>query len=248
MSIKNPPKGGFFIVVTLIRMSGCRLSGQLTFQPDLFRASEYNHPVFQSLKPIFMTGSKVPETEFQTPSNYLLNVRAIMKKWNWKHIILFILAIPVLNHLAGYLGKNAAQHVNEKDVESRPVQAAAQNIRVIVSSQDAEGVTQNNLDMTFLKNLEAYTVEGISAKIRELPNSPQIDITSEATYLESGTMKLAIIRIRGSDNSNQVIVLGVVGNELKRVGCLRRSTETIPISYGICADKIQEIFGTKIGA
>jgi hypothetical protein len=127
------------------------------------------------------------------------------------------------------------------------VQAADQSIRVIASSQDAEGVTQKNLDMNFLKKLEAYTVERIRTKIRELPNSPQIDITSEATYVESGPMKFAVIRLRGSDSSNQIFIHGIVGNELKRVACLRNSTEAIPISYGVCADKIKEVFGATIG-
>lgn len=170
-----------------------------------------------------------------------------MKQFDWKYLVLFVLAIPVVNQLASYFGTSAAQHVNEREAASRPVQAADQSIRVIASSQDAESVTQKNLDMAFLKNLEAYTVERIRTKIRELPNSPQIDITSEATYVESGPMKFAVIRLRGSDNSNQVLIHGIVGNELKRVACLRNSTEAIPISYGVCADKIKEVFGTKIG-
>lgn len=170
-----------------------------------------------------------------------------MKQFDWKYLVLFVLAIPVVNQLASYLGTSAAQHMNEREQVSRPVQVAEQSIRVIASSQDAEGVTQKHLDMNFLKNLEAYTVERIRTKIRELPNSPQIDITSEATYVESGPMKFAVIRLRGSDNSNQIFIHGIVGNDLKRVACLRNSTEAIPISYGVCADKIKEVFGTKIG-
>lgn len=171
-----------------------------------------------------------------------------MKQFDWKYLILFVLAIPLVNQLVSYVGTSTAQHVNEKEAVSTSAQAADQSIRAIASSQAAEGVTQKNLDITFLKNLEAYTVERIKTKVRELPNSPQIVITSEATYVESGSMKFAVIRLIGSDNSNQVLVHGIVGNELKRVACLRNSTETIPISYGICADKIKEVFGTNIGA
>jgi hypothetical protein len=170
-----------------------------------------------------------------------------MKKFDWKYLVLFVLAIPVVNQLASYLGTSAAQHVNEREAVSRSAQAADRNIRVIASSQDAQGVTQKNFIMSFLWNLEAYTVERIKTKIRELPNSPQVDITSEANYVESGPMKLAVIRIRGSDNSNQIFIHGIVGNELKRVACFRNSTEAIPISYGVCADKINEVFGAKIG-
>ena len=171
-----------------------------------------------------------------------------MKKFDWKYLVLVVLAIPVVNQLAGYLGQSAAQHVNEKETLRVPQQAAKEDVRVLVSSQDAEGVTKEKFDLDFLKNLEAYTLERVKIKIRELPNSPQIDITSEATYVESGSQKLAVIRLRGSDGSNQVFVAGIVGKELKRVTCLRNSTETVPISYGACGDKIEEVFGARIGS
>jgi len=175
-----------------------------------------------------------------------------MKQWNWKHIILFLLAIPVVNYFAGNLGKSAAQHVNEREAASAPQPSANQNIRVVVSSQDSEGVTQQNFDLNFLKNLEAYTVERVMIKTKEYlasqgyPNA-EVHFTSEATYVESGPMKFAVIRLRASEGSNQVFIVGIVGNELKRIACVRNSTETIPISYGICAEKVKEVFGVKIG-
>jgi hypothetical protein len=126
-----------------------------------------------------------------------------MKQFNWKYVVLALLAIPVINQLAGYLGKSAAQQVNEREALRAPQQVAKEDVRVLVSTQDAEGATKENLDLTFLKNLEAYTVERVKAKIRELPNSPHIDITSEANYIESGPIKLAVIRLRASDGSNK---------------------------------------------
>ena len=175
-----------------------------------------------------------------------------MKQWNWKYIILFLLAIPAVNHFAGYLGKSAAQHVNEREAASAPQPSANQNIRVVVSSQDSEGVTQQSFDLNFLKNLEAYTVERVKIKSKEYlasqgyPNA-EVHFTSEATYVESGPMKLAVIRLRASEGSNQVFIAGIVGKELKRIACVRNSTETIPISYGVCAEKVNEVFGVKIG-
>lgn len=176
-----------------------------------------------------------------------------MKEWSWKHIILFILAIPVVNHLAGDLGKSAAQHVNERESTTLSSPNPNQEIRVVVSSQDPEGVTQQNFDLNSLKNLEAYTVERVRQKTKEYlasqgyPNT-NVEFTSEATYVESGSVKLAVIRLRASEGSNQVFIAGIVGNEFKRVSCVRNSIETIPISYGACADKIKEVFGVKIGA
>lgn len=176
-----------------------------------------------------------------------------MKHWNWKHIILFVLATPVVNHLAGYIGRSAAQQVNEREATSAPQHSPNQEIRVVVSSQDSEWATQQNFNLNFLKNLETYTVERVKIKTKEYlasqgyPNT-NVDFTSDATYIESGSMKLAVIRLRASEGSNQVFIAGIIGNELKKVACLRNSTETIPISYGVCSDKIKEVFGVKIGA
>ena len=38
-----------------------------------------------------------------------------MKQFDWKYLVLFILAIPVVNQLASYLGTSAAQHANERE-------------------------------------------------------------------------------------------------------------------------------------
>lgn len=156
-----------------------------------------------------------------------------------------------MNYVGGYLGKSTAQHINEREAASASKPSANQEIGVVVSSQDSEGVTQQNFDLNFLKNLEIYTVERVKIKTKEYlasqgyPNA-DVNFTSEATYVESGPMKLAVIRLR-AEGSNQVFIAGIIGKELKRVACVKNSTETIPISYGVCGEKIKEVFGVKIG-
>lgn len=177
-----------------------------------------------------------------------------MKKWSWRSVVLVILAIPLINYMAGYLGRSAAQHVNERESPSASASRSdsIQEVRVVVSSQDSEGVTQQSFDLNFLKNLELYTVERVKQRTKEYMASQgyqeaNVDFASEATYVESGSMKLAVIRLRAPGISNQVFVAGIAGGELKRVGCVSNSTQTIPISYGVCADKINEVFGVRIG-
>ncbi len=174
-----------------------------------------------------------------------------MKQLNWKYLLLIILAIPVVNQIAGYLGRTTAEKVNEKESSIASQQTGNQEIRVVVSSQDAEGVTQQNFDINFLKNLEAYTIKRVKQKANEYfasqgQQNTQLDITSEATYVETGPTKLAVVRLKSSE-SNHVLIVGIVGKELKRVSCIKNSIETIPISYGVCGDKIGEIFTAKIG-
>jgi hypothetical protein len=132
-------------------------------------------------------------------------------------------------------------------------QNSSKEMRVVVSSQDSGGVTQNDFDLNFLNNLEAYTVERTKQKTKEILASrgypkEKIDVTSEANYVESGPMKLAVIRMLSSDGSSTVLIHGIIGNELKRIFCGKISTERIPITYGTCADKIKEVFGIKIGS
>ena len=162
-----------------------------------------------------------------------------MSKFNWKYLFLIVLLIPAANYFAGFLGRSAAERVNAKEVAGSAKQSSSEEIRVVVSSQDAEGLTRRNFDMTFLKNLEAYTVAGVKTKSKEYfasqghPNT-EMNFTSEANYVESGQTKFAVIRLRGSDGSKVVSIAGIIGKEFKRVTCVRNSGETIPISYGVC--------------
>lgn len=169
-----------------------------------------------------------------------------MKNTNWAAILLLIAAIPVVNFVAAQLS------VRGDPREAVPTQLPAPSqIRIVVSSQDAEGITQEQMNLDFLKNLETYTVERVKVKAREYlasvgQTNAIIDIASEATYVEAGPVKLAIVRLKDA-GSRQVFIAGIVGKELKRVACIRESVEAIPVSYGLCGDKIRDVFGAKIG-
>lgn len=173
-----------------------------------------------------------------------------MKQFNWKHVVVLLLAMPFLNQLAGYLGRSEAQHLVEK---TRSPQTTTQEIKVVVTSQNAEGATQQNLDINFLNNLEAYTVERVKVntnKERALLGLAPIQsvITSEALYVWGGSRKLAVIRLRESDDSNSVFIAGIIGDEFTRIVCVGDMRETISITSGVCAKRIEEVFGIKIGA
>lgn len=124
-------------------------------------------------------------------------------------------------------------------------------IQVAVSRQDARGKSQNDFTIDFLNNFESITVERIKEKTREYmsekghPNA-EIPLHSGATYVEYGSVKLAVVKISITNLANQVWVAGIRDNQLIRVACVRKSTKVIPISYGVCGDKISEVFGIKI--
>jgi hypothetical protein len=171
-----------------------------------------------------------------------------MSKFKWKYLLLIVALIPIVKYGAAYLGKNAAESVNHRESATSTQQPT--DIRVVVSSQDAQGVTQNNMDINFLKNLEDYTVTRLKQKTKEILvarglQGDEPNITSEAVYVGDGKNKLAVIRVKSNPGPYSLFITGIVGNELRRITCL--SSEPIPISYGACGEKVQEVFGFAIG-
>jgi len=169
-----------------------------------------------------------------------------MKEWDWKQSLYATLVFVLFYFFYDYLGKYTAQYFDERE---------ATDVRVVVSSQDSEGITRKNFDLNYLKYLEAYLVEQSEVETNKTLGlkgyaTIHVKYSSDAIYVESGSMKLAVIRLRVSDRSNHataVFIVGVVGNELKRITCVRRSAETISVAYGVCGKKIQKVFGEKIG-
>lgn len=175
-----------------------------------------------------------------------------MERWNWKHVVLIILAIPLVNYVAGNLGESAGRQASRSASDLRAQDTSKAEIQAIVSSQAADGITQEHFGPAFLKNFEEYTVERFKVKARELlaaqglANS-ELDVTAESVYVEVEPMKLAVVRLKTSIGTHSVMIAGIVGTELKRIVCLANTAKPIPISYGKCAEKIEEVFGITIG-
>ena len=174
-----------------------------------------------------------------------------MKQFGWKHVVVLLLAMPFVNQLAGYLGRSEAQRSVEIE-KKLPPPTAQQKIKVVVTSQNSDGATQQDFDINFLNNLEAYTVERLKVNTNKARATQglaplQSDITSEAMYVWSGPRKLAVIRFRFPDGSNSVFISGIIGDEFTRIGCIGDPVETISIATGVCAKKVEEVFGAKIG-
>lgn len=123
-----------------------------------------------------------------------------MKQLNWKHFVLFLLAIPIVNYVASNLGESVGRRDSNSRLSNNVNPPSDAPIQTVVSVQDSEGITGENLNLTFLKNLEAYTLKRFKVKVNEslqaqgIPQS-DIEVVSEAVYVEAGAKKLAIIRL-----------------------------------------------------
>ncbi|MGH1457209.1 MAG: hypothetical protein ACRBDI_10545 [Alphaproteobacteria bacterium] len=122
-------------------------------------------------------------------------------------------------------------------------------IDIVFSSQPAEGATQEDMNESFLKFYETYSLERMQYHIEEAKKSglqtisPE-QITAVSGYVDMGEKKLAVIRM-SSPIDTAVFVLGIMNDELKRVGCMHGSQNSIPITYGKCGDKIKEVFNLR---
>ena len=124
------------------------------------------------------------------------------------------------------------------------------DMRVIVSSQDAQGVTQNSFNQDFLKAMESHIRERTRIKANEYlasigKGNQQTIAISESTYVELGTRKLIVIRVKDEFDIGAVTIAGIVGTELKRVVCAKFTPGLPPITFGPCGQKVEEIFRVK---
>ena len=98
-------------------------------------------------------------------------------KFNAKSVLLLLVAIPVVMVASRYLGRSAGEMMNGTTAPA-PLPTPDPQIQVIVSSQDAEGVTQKDFSLEFLKNFEAYTIQRVKAKSAELQGQPNARVES----------------------------------------------------------------------
>src|SRR6478752_5199912 len=107
-----------------------------------------------------------------------------MKK-NSKRAILFVASLSVAT-----LGAMAITSHNGRS-------AAMGQIQVDVTSQDTNGLSARDLNLDFLRSLEAYIIQDTAQKMRQssrLANPESSHVSSEAVYVEGGK-KLAVIRL-----------------------------------------------------
>lgn len=136
---------------------------------------------------------------------------------------------------------------------STPGASTMAPVVAMVTVQSAQGVTNADLDQTGLKNLETWVVNTIikksKSKYAELghdPNSFNPKVEASSVYVTINGKKLAIIKVNENNSVRGVTIMGIKGDELHRVNCIRYSNHDIPVWSGECGKKIQEVFGVAI--
>ena len=70
-------------------------------------------------------------------------------------------------------------------------------------------------------------------------------IETESNFLRTPTHKLAVVRLRQGEFTPDLTVMGVVGGEFIRVGCISKTLQDVKLSQGKCHDRLVEEFGPK---
>jgi hypothetical protein len=141
---------------------------------------------------------------------------------------------------------NSAFSIDEVKPTTPPIIA-------VITIQDTEGTSENDLSIDALENLEqiivAITLKKARAWYAELGGDPKTfhpHIDSNAVYVEIGGKKLAVVRINVENRVRSIAVMGFRGKEFVRVTCLRESNDEILLFRGTCADKVKEAFGVSL--
>lgn len=133
-----------------------------------------------------------------------------------------------------------------RQMEIKPVMA-------YTTTQTSEGVTEADLDQTGLANLETWIVETMLQKSRNKyvemgynPKDFKPKVVANSVYVTAGGKKLAIIKINMDKSMRSVTIIGIKGDELNRVSCIRASNHDIPVWSGECGNEVHKTFGVSI--
>jgi hypothetical protein len=129
---------------------------------------------------------------------------------------------------------------------------AVENNEIIVftGSENSDGVTQNDFDMQMLSAIELQTKTKVKEKMIAYLSSEglkgsKFDVIASSVYVNVQGVKLAVVKLK-IESTNQVHIYGIRGAELLRVACVRKTSESIPLSYGKCGDAVKKVYGVDI--
>jgi hypothetical protein len=126
-------------------------------------------------------------------------------------------------------------------------------VRISVTSMDSSGLTARDFNTDFLRSLRAYILQEARQLKRDSIDRQGLSsldveaemnrVSSEALYVHAGS-KLALVRLQ-MPGRHSVDIVGFVDDKLRRINCSHSFEEIIPVSYGSCAEKIEEVFGQR---
>lgn len=123
--------------------------------------------------------------------------------------------------------------------------------KVIVSTQSAEGLTNESFNYEVLEKIEKYMVDRMSVLTKQVYEKngdfkSKSNITAESVLLKANGKNISVTRLKDNGINYGAVIHGVVGNELIRILCLSNNGEEAKVSYGECSTEIFNAFGVKL--
>lgn len=160
--------------------------------------------------------------------------------------------------LSGLYGISASLESESESIH-RPIASGPEStaggdaeIATMSTLQSGQGYSKEDLDTEAAKRFENWLVETQIEKASAYLSQhgfkgphrrPEVKSSSSVVIVDGS--RYVFVRTLLGGQSQAAFVIGFSGNDLVRVTCTRKSSETIPISYGPCATEIFKSFGVK---
>jgi hypothetical protein len=160
-----------------------------------------------------------------------------------------LIIVPTAQHLGRTLGE---QQDSQSSVAHKvPFKSVGQETRVLVSRQDAEGVTNDQIDVEVADAIGAYSLQRMKFHMKtildEMGSSDSVDTMTEGTVLvPNDGLNLVVTRFSIGEVTHSVQVAAIKGNELVRVGCISPRGDIGVTLAGKCAAALKEHFNFDV--
>lgn len=171
-----------------------------------------------------------------------------MQGVDWKKFFLVAVAILLIGNLSSNFLKRRDHSAMPPATSTKP----SLELRVLSSTQTADGATEADLTPQFASALEKHGVSRIAATLEATAKQagtslPPTQIHSESTVVQTQGKKLIIIRYEINSTARAIEVVGISGPNADRVMCTREALDEILLNTGPCAQKVKEVHGVSIG-
>ena len=165
-------------------------------------------------------------------------------------LLLFFFVLVPIGRWYGEMKREQNSNSTSPAQQGFSKQTADRN-KVIVSTQSAEGLTNEAFNYEIFEKIEKHMVERMSVLTKQVYEKngdfkSKPNITAESVLLKSNGKNISITRLKDNGINYGVAIQGVVGNEFIRILCLSDNGQEIKVSYGECATEIFNVFGVKL--
>lgn len=163
------------------------------------------------------------------------------------------MAAAALALLLPLYGRFLGEEASAKDKAEPAANTAGLSLekRVMIVRQDAQGVTEADLDAAGAQRFADYAAQRASHHATqyaaqqgwEIPENP---VTGEGVVIEADGRRLVVIRLKGDGLVIAVEVAGIDGAELVRVTCTNDGQTDARLTDPACIDQIERTFAVRI--